>query len=232
MPYVRKGKCVYNKKTGEKKGCSTSVEKAKKYMKALYSAEIKEYLNNTPSNLSDKETDLINYYYQSIVGKNHKELVRNYGSEADQVAYYSAVDRAKNKMDKMNKRELKEIIKDVLNSSKSKKDQDGDGDNDFADVMISRMVASGKSKKDAIKATKTKKYNKESLGEGGDGRTENYMFFSNLKQMKRQIEILMEMDPMVVDSILQNGHDWADDHMTTAKENVDQVFDFLMNETK
>ena len=59
---------------------------------------------------------------------------------------------------------------------------------------------------------------------------ENYMFFSNLKQMKRQIEMMMEMDPVMVDSILQNGHDWADDHISEAKNNMDQVFDFLKNE--
>lgn len=68
--------------------------------------------------------------------------------------------------------------------------------------------------------------------EGGDGRTENYMFFSNLKQMHRQIELLMEIDPQVIDMILQNGHDWADDHVTEAKTNMDQVFDFIMNEIK
>ena len=39
MPYERKGKCIYNKETGEKKGCSTSVGKAKKYIRALYAAE-------------------------------------------------------------------------------------------------------------------------------------------------------------------------------------------------
>ena len=60
----------------------------------------------------------------------------------------------------------------------------------------------------------------------------NYMFFSNLEQMKRQCEMLLELDRSMVDGILQNGHDWADDHITTAKENMDQVFDFLMNETK
>lgn len=60
--------------------------------------------------------------------------------------------------------------------------------------------------------------------------TENYMFFSNLKQMKRQCELLLELDPQMVDEILQNGHDWADDHVTEAKTNMDQVFDFLMNE--
>ena len=60
----------------------------------------------------------------------------------------------------------------------------------------------------------------------------NYMFFSNLEQMKRQCELLLELDPHTVDEILSNGHDWADDHISSAKENIDQVFDFMMNETK
>jgi hypothetical protein len=60
----------------------------------------------------------------------------------------------------------------------------------------------------------------------------NYMFFSNLEQMKRQCELLLELDPHTVDEILMNGHDWADDHISSAKENIDQVFDFMMNQTK
>ena len=59
---------------------------------------------------------------------------------------------------------------------------------------------------------------------------ENYMFFSNLRQIKRQCEMLLEMEESMVDSIIQNGHDWADDHVTEAKTNMDQVFDFFMNE--
>ena len=58
----------------------------------------------------------------------------------------------------------------------------------------------------------------------------NYMFFSNLKQMKRQLEMIMEMDEQTVNNILENGHDWADDHISEAKTNIDQVFDFLKNE--
>ena len=65
-----------------------------------------------------------------------------------------------------------------------------------------------------------------------DNSTENYMTFSNLQQMKRQIDMLLELDENVVDQIIQNGHDWADDHISTAKENLDQVFDFMMNETR
>jgi hypothetical protein len=59
-----------------------------------------------------------------------------------------------------------------------------------------------------------------------------YMFFSNLEQMKRQCEMLLDMDQNEIESILDGGHDWAQDHISEAKNNMDQVFDFLMNETK
>jgi hypothetical protein len=61
-------------------------------------------------------------------------------------------------------------------------------------------------------------------------KTENYMFFGNLKQIARQCQMLLEMDEEMIDQILQDGHDWADDHISEAKTNMDQVFDFIMNE--
>jgi hypothetical protein len=70
------------------------------------------------------------------------------------------------------------------------------------------------------------------IREGGDPNSQRYMFFSNLEQMKRQCEMLLEMDQQQIESILDNGHDWAQDHIAEAKNNMDQVFDFLMNETK
>lgn len=60
--------------------------------------------------------------------------------------------------------------------------------------------------------------------------TENYMFFGNLEQMKRQIDELMSIDPQQIDQLLQNGHDWADDHISKSKENLDHVYEFFMNE--
>ncbi len=59
-----------------------------------------------------------------------------------------------------------------------------------------------------------------------------YMFFSNLQQMRRQCDLLLDLDQEMVESILENGHDWAQDHISEAKNNMDQVFDFLMNESK
>jgi hypothetical protein len=62
--------------------------------------------------------------------------------------------------------------------------------------------------------------------------SERYMFFSNLEQIKRQCEILLDMDHETIEEILSNGHDWAQDHISESKNNLDQVFDFLMNETE
>lgn len=73
---------------------------------------------------------------------------------------------------------------------------------------------------------------KRIVNEKDYGQIKNYMFFSNLEQIKRQAELLLSLDPMEIEHILQGGHDWADDHITVAKENLDQVFDFMMNETQ
>jgi hypothetical protein len=63
-------------------------------------------------------------------------------------------------------------------------------------------------------------------------RGNRYMFFSNLQQMRRQCDMLLDLDPESIEEILESGHDWAQDHIAEAKNNMDQVFDFLMNETK
>lgn len=62
--------------------------------------------------------------------------------------------------------------------------------------------------------------------------SQRYMFFSNLEQMRRQCDLLLDFDRSMVESILDNGHDWAQDHISEAKNNMDQVFDFMMNESK
>jgi hypothetical protein len=63
-----------------------------------------------------------------------------------------------------------------------------------------------------------------------ENRSSRYMFFSNLEQIKKQCEMLLSMDESKIESILDNGHDWAQDHISESKNNMDQVFDFLNNE--
>jgi hypothetical protein len=62
--------------------------------------------------------------------------------------------------------------------------------------------------------------------------SDRYMFFSNLEQMRRQCDLLLDLNHDEIESILDDGHDWAQDHIAEAKNNLDQVFDFLMNTTK
>jgi hypothetical protein len=65
-----------------------------------------------------------------------------------------------------------------------------------------------------------------------EANNQRYMFFSNLEQIKRQCDLLIEMDENMISQVLEDGHDWAQDHIATAKESIDQVFDFFMNESK
>jgi hypothetical protein len=46
----------------------------------------------------------------------------------------------------------------------------------------------------------------------------------------RQARMLLQMDEDMLEDLLNNGHDWAADHIAEAKNNMDQVFDFIMNE--
>ncbi len=60
----------------------------------------------------------------------------------------------------------KTTLNDIRNAYQSvyeakKVDQDEDGDNDFADVRIARLIASGVSKEEAIRRVKDKAYNEE-----------------------------------------------------------------------
>jgi len=56
--------------------------------------------------------------------------------------------------------------------------------------------------------------------------TNNYMFFGNLKTLKRLVDKMLEMNESEVDTILSE-HNWALDHIATSKDDVEEVFNFL-----
>jgi len=55
---------------------------------------------------------------------------------------------------------------------------------------------------------------------------ENYMFFSNLETIKRLVDELLQMDRTEIDTMLKE-HDWASDHITSSKDDIEEVFDFI-----
>jgi hypothetical protein len=55
----------------------------------------------------------------------------------------------------------------------------------------------------------------------------NYMFFQNLKTIHHAIGELLNMDASKIDSMLNNGHAWAVDHIATSADDVEEVYHFL-----
>lgn len=96
-----------------------------------------------------------------------------------------------------------------------------------SDMPLEKFIKSKKSTK--LKESDILRIVKKVLKEQ---ESERYMFFQNLQQIKRQCDILLSMNESDVEGLLENGHDWAQDHIATAKESIDQVFDFIMNEFK
>ena len=44
------------------------------------------------------------------------------------------------------------------------------------------------------------------------------------------VDDLLKLDEKMVDGILASGHDWANDHIATSKDDVEEVFNFLAGE--
>jgi len=128
MPYKRKGKCIFNKETGEKKGCSTTVGKAKAYMRALYAAEkgtIKEESSKLSQAIQDRAEDI----YQAMKATALEKAVDRYGSDAEDVLRGRAVNVAKKQVKMKNTDRLKEIVKKKLSKKQEKYlDRNNDGE--------------------------------------------------------------------------------------------------------
>jgi len=62
-----------------------------------------------------------------------------------------------------------------------------------------------------------------------DDNLQYYMFFQNLKTIKNSVDKILELDPKEVDEILKNGHDWAADHISTSKDDVEEVAEFILS---
>jgi len=65
--------------------------------------------------------------------------------------------------------------------------------------------------------------------ENEDKELHNYMFFQHLMTIRDAIDDLIKMDRSTVDQILQDGHAWAVDHITTSVDDIDEVYHFLKN---
>jgi predicted DNA-binding protein len=72
---------------------------------------------------------------------------------------------------------------------------------------------------------------KEEISKTLNENVSNYMFFQNLKTIRDAVDEMLSLDPMMVDMVLSNGHDWANDHISTSKDDIEDVRDFLITKS-
>lgn len=61
----------------------------------------------------------------------------------------------------------------------------------------------------------------------GEKDLDEYMFFQNLKIIKESIDMMLSLNPQKVNDLLKDGHAWAVDHISTSKDDVEEVAGFL-----
>ena len=59
-----------------------------------------------------------------------------------------------------------------------------------------------------------------------DRNLKHYMFFKNIENIKQMINDISSMDPEKIDKVLES-HDWASDHISTSKDDIEDVHSFL-----
>jgi len=79
-----------------------------------------------------------------------------------------------------------------------------------------------------MKKSELRQIIKEEISKTLNEDKDNYMFFQNLKTIRDAVDEMLSLDPAMVDMVLSDGHDWANDHIATSKDDVEEVYNFLM----
>ena len=120
----------------------------------------------------------------------------------------------------LGKKEGEKISKSEINSELSKL-KAKDKDKKKPGTQLDKKDATKKRRLELAKTLSKLKAVKEGHEE------ENYMFFSNLETIKRLVDELLQMDRSEIDTMLKE-HDWASDHITSSKDDIEEVFDFIV----
>jgi hypothetical protein len=59
------------------------------------------------------------------------------------------------------------------------------------------------------------------------GESKNYMFWQNLEMINHASGELLNMNQKEIDKMLENGHDWANDHVSKASDDIEEVYHFF-----
>ena len=192
---------------------------------------------------------------KAVITKSQFDRIKNFINETREIKKQDVLDEKK----KLSKKQLDTFdvdndgdieaddLKDLRSMKKVDKSLDEKKYSDKASSFIGKEIshlmhdkgyphdravaaAINVAKEKGMKVGKKQMDEDDDCGCGSNKDDTRYMFFSNLEQMMRQARMLLQMDEDMLEDLLNNGHDWAADHIAEAKNNMDQVFDFIMGE--
>jgi hypothetical protein len=192
---------------------------------------------------------------KAVITKSQFDRIKNFINETREIKKQDVLDEKK----KLSKKQLDTFdvdndgdieaddLKDLRSMKKVDKSLDEKKYSDKASSFIGKEIshlmhdkgyphdravaaAINVAKEKGMKVGKKQMDEDDDCGCDGSGDDTRYMFFSNLEQMMRQARMLLQMDDDMLEDLINNGHDWAADHIAEAKNNMDQVFDFIMGE--
>ena len=56
--------------------------------------------------------------------------------------------------------------------------------------------------------------------------------FSNLKSINDKVDNLLDMNKELIDEMLSDGHDWANDHVTSSRDDIEEVYNWITTNIK
>lgn len=161
-------------------------------------------------NEKDEETDELT---DELTDENSEEFNEKKNWIKDAIKHPGALKKSLGKKDdeKISKKEIDSELSKLKAKDKDKKKPG---------TQLDKKDATKKRRLELAKTLSKLKAIKENNEE------ENYMFFSNLETIKRLVDKLLEMDRTEIDTMLKE-HDWASDHITSSKDDVEEVFNFI-----
>ena len=190
-----------------------------------------EMFKSCCSNMSECGQGMQNYLSEKLTGDQYK-LDKNHNGKID-AGDFELMHKNESYKAPKNSKEAQYLTKgDIISSGDEVVSASVGVRTPKGKVEVTLKSPDGKTRTSVWGKTTKIGLKKEDINEEVEEGGSRYMFFSNLELIKHHVEEMLAMDASKIESILENGHDWAEDHMATAKESIDQVFDFLTGEAE
>jgi len=121
---------------------------------------------------------------------------------------------------------MRRLIDQVRNFGKNSINEDSKGL--WANIQAKKKRGESPAKPNDDDYPDKKQWAKLTNEDSGEVReSKNYMFWENLKTIHHASSQLLNMDRSKIDEIVENGHAWVVDHISTVSDDIEEVYHFF-----